>query len=43
VVDAVMVRSFGLGSCRSVSTRGPAEREVPFEEVVIERRGGVVG
>jgi hypothetical protein len=42
VIDAIVVRPFGLGSCKRVSAWGPAECEVPFEEVVVEGRSGVV-
>lgn len=43
MVDAVVVGPFGLGGCRRVSAWGAAEREVPFEEVVVKGRGGIVG
>ena len=43
MVDAVVIRAFRLGSCRRVFARGPAECEVPFEEVVVKGCGSVVG
>jgi hypothetical protein len=46
VVDAVVVGAFGgfRACCRArVNAWWAAECEVPFEEIVIERCGGVVG